>query len=153
MRSVWGFMRYDECLCGRRVRRAPGCSGTSGRWLHTLRGKSQSVAYYGSDRRRSRNCSGYLFASCRRAVSKGALRHIGVLGPPAPPAPRLRKDDVLWFCRALRASCRAKSRSLLDCERLLFYFVAAYHHCLNASLGKIKAVPHNPEAFGLVTLA
>lgn len=63
-----------------------------------------------------------------------------------------RRTTSSVFAEALRGSCRAKSRSLLDCERLLFYFVAAYHHCLNASPGKIKAEPHHLEAFGLVIL-
>lgn len=98
MRSVSGFMWYDECLCGRRVREARGFSSTSCRWLYTLRGKSQSAAYYGGGWRRSRNCSGYLSASRRRAVSKRTVRHISVSGPRAPPAPRLKKDDELCFC-------------------------------------------------------
>lgn len=63
-----------------------------------------------------------------------------------------RRTTSSVFAEALRRSCRGKSRSLRDCETLLFYFVAAYHHCLNASPGKIKAEPHHLEAFGLVIL-
>lgn len=120
--------------------KARGHRGTSGHWLYTLRGKSQLEAYYGGWRR-SRNYSGYLSASLLRAVSKRAVRHISVSRPRAPVAPRLKKDDMVSSCRNAAWSC-----FLLDCERLLFYFVATYHHYLNASPRIIKAQTHHLKA-------